>query len=96
MSVPYPPPNCRIKFAEQSFRSEFYHGRQWIYTKAVIDNILPDFTRMLEQEIRMDKLQQVVFMRQLINKDRTIFNAVVGCKNGLFWLISHSPQSKLF
>jgi hypothetical protein len=98
MSVPYPPKDCRITFTEQSFRSEFYRGRQWIYTKAIIENNALPLSMMFmpEQEIRMDKLQQVVFMTNLLNKDGTIFNAVIGCKHGIFWLIAHSPQRKLF
>ena len=90
MSTPYPPKNSVITFLEPYPRVEKYNRTKWYYIKACV-NGLP------EQEIRMDKKQQLSVVDYLLQVDGKLTGAVVDCDSqGRFVVLQHSPQSDFF
>ena len=87
MSTPYP--NCTITFQEPFPRIEFSPQKKY-YVRACID-------QMPEQEIRIDKKQQLNTIDFLIRADKKLLNAIVQCDSeGNFAILKHSPQDDFF
>jgi len=83
--TPYPPKNCRITFREPFPRRDLHDGKRKYYIEVALDGHL--------QQIRIARLAQLRFIDDLIAQDGQILNAVVQCTEGVFRLVSHSPQA---
>ncbi len=82
--TPYPPLNCRITFREPFPRRDLHDGKRKYYLRVALDGH--------DMQIRIARLAQLHFIDDLIAQDGQILNAVVSCTDGVFKLVSHSPQ----
>lgn len=88
--VPYP---SRDETTEIVFRESFpkvvYEPYRTYYIKVSMGN-------GYEGQIRMKAKQQLAVIDELITRDKKILNASVISADGVFRILSHSPQSDFF